>query len=692
MILKHKLIFLFVTLAYLTQSNAQVQDSTLITRSTMQIIEEFVESTEVEGFDFTDMSITLEAYLRKPLNLNRATREELEQFPFLDALEIDGILKYRNQFEKFLSIYELQAVPELEFSKAVLLSNFTQISDNTFELDKNLWQRFSKARKEIMFNTTGILQERKGYKSINGEDPKYLGTPYRHYLRFRGNFENRLSYGFAAEKDMGEPWQKLGFDFYTAHIFIKDVNTRIKAIALGDYNISLGQGLILHTGFGRGKSVFATQTKKGGYTLRPSTGVNEYLYFRGAAATVKLSKNFEATLFGSFRYIDGSVRIDSLESGDEDVYFSSIQRSGLHRTQSEFDNKNAISNTSLGGNIKYTRHRFSVGLNTLYDRFSHPLRYQDTPANKYRFNGTELLNTSLDYTFIHRNIHFYGETAMSDNGGIATLNGLLMGVHPKANLAIVQRYFSPDYQNINGNSFSESITPINERGIYLGTEIKPNYNWNVSFYGDFWHHPWLKFNVDAPSYGKEFLGRITYKVRRKMETYLHFRYEEKERNFRPDGEFVNQLRPRMRQQMRWHIEYIVTKDLVLRNRIELTRAGNVMSGDLSNGFMILQDIIYKPSLQPFTFSGRIALFQTDDYDSRIYAYENDLLYHFSIPPYYGQGIRTYLNLRVTAIRNFYIEARIANTKYFNQETIGSGNDEISGSNRTDARLQILYRF
>lgn len=690
--MKLKCTFFSLALISLIRLNAQIQDSTLVTGSTMQIIEEFVESTEVEGFDFTDMSITLEAYLRKPLNLNRASREELEQFPFLDPLEIDGILKYRDQFKKLLSIYELQAIPELDFSKAVLLSNFTQVNDNSIDLDKNIWQRITKARKEIMINTTAILQERKGFKSVNGEDPKYLGTPYRHYIRFRGNFENRLSYGLAAEKDIGEPWQKSGFDFYTAHLFVKDVNSRIKAIALGDYNVSLGQGLILHTGFGRGKSVFATQTKKGGYTLRPSTGINEYLYFRGAATTVRLSKNMEVTLFASFRHIDGSVRVDSLESGDEDIYFSSIQRSGLHRTQTELDNKNAISNTSLGGNLKYSSRKLNIGLNALYDRFSHPLRYQDTPANRFRFNGTELLNTSLDYTYIHRNIHFYGETAMSDNGGIATLNGLLMGVHPKANLAIVQRYFSPDYQNINGNTFSESIIPINERGIYLGTEIKPNYNWTISFYGDFWHHPWLRFNVDAPSYGKEFLGRVTYKVRRKMETYLHFRYEEKERNYRPDGETVNQLQPVIRQQLRWHIEYIVTKDLILRNRIEFTKAGNVFAGNTGNGFMILQDIIYKPALHPFSLSGRIALFQTDDYNSRIYAYENDLVYHFSIPPYYGQGVRTYLNVRISAIRNFHIEARIANTKYFNQESIGSGNDEIAGSNRTDARLQILYRF
>ena len=108
--------------------------------------------------------------------------------------------------------------------------------------------------------------------------------------------------------------------------------------------------------------------------------------------------------------------------------------------------------------------------------------------------------------------------------------------------------------------------------------------------------------------------------------------------------------------------------------------------------MILQDIICKPIGSPFSFTGRLALFQTDDYDSRIYAYENDLVYNFSIPPYFGQGMRTYLNLRYTGIRNLSIEARIANTKFFNQDGIGSGNDMIEGNNRTDIRIQLIYRI
>lgn len=685
-------ILLFISFYSITYGFGQIQDTIMSTDPTMQIIEEFIENTETEAFDFTDFQIELEAYLKRPLNLNKASREQLELFPFLDPLEIDGILYYRNEVGEFISIYELQAIPELDMTKISVLSRFVTVDDLQFDVKKDVLTRIKESRKEFFAHTTTGLQKRRGLTSINGQPPRYLGDPNRYYLRFRGNYENKFSYGFAAEKDIGEPWQKQGFDYYTAHIFIRDVNRRIKTLALGDYNVSLGQGLILHTGFGRGKSIFTTQVKKGGYVIRPSTGVNEFLFFRGAAITLRLPADFELTLFGSHRGIDASVRVDSIESGGAEVFFSSIQSTGLHRTETELANKNAIRNTSVGGNLKFTRRNFNVSANALYDRFSAPLIYTDAPYNRFRASGRDLLNVSVDYTYIMKNLHFYGETAMSDNGGLATLNGLLLGLHPKANAAIVYRNFQANYQNINGNTFSETISPVNEEGIYLGTEIKPNNSWNISFYGDFFKHPWLRFNADAPSYGQEFLGRVTYRIKRKMETYLHLRYESKERNFRTDDVASNILVPFVRQQFRWHIEYVATKGIVLRNRVEFSKAGRLSMDQQSDGFMILQDIIYKPVGSPLSFTGRIALFQTDDFDSRIYAYENDLVYNFSIPPYFGQGMRTYLNLRYTGLRNLSVEARIANTKYFNQSSIGSGNDLIEGNNRTDIRFQIIYRI
>ena len=70
-----------------------------------------------------------------------------------------------------------------------------------------------------------------------------------------------------------------------------------------------------------------------------------------------------------------------------------------------------------------------------------------------------------------------------------------------------------------------------------------------------------------------------------------------------------------------------------------------------------QDLLIKPKNSPLSATARIALIDTDDFESRIYAFENDLLYRFRIPAYYGQGYRSYLNLRYRTTRRLTLELR-----------------------------------
>jgi hypothetical protein len=53
-----------------------------------------------------------------------------------------------------------------------------------------------------------------------------------------------------------------------------------------------------------------------------------------------------------------------------------------------------------------------------------------------------------------------------------------------------------------------------------------------------------------------------------------------------------------------------------------------------------QDLAYKFIRIPVTLWARYCIYNTDDWDSRIYLYENDLLYSFSIPAFSGKGTRS----------------------------------------------------
>jgi hypothetical protein len=85
-------------------------------------------------------------------------------------------------------------------------------------------------------------------------------------------------------------------------------------------------------------------------------------------------------------------------------------------------------------------------------------------------------------------------------------------------------------------------------------------------------------------------------------------------------------------------------------------------------------------------------FETDGYDSRLYAYENDVLYSFSIPVFYDKGYRYYVNVNYDVNKKMTVWLRWAQTIFKNKETIGSGLDEITGNKRTEVKLQMLYSF
>ena len=102
--------------------------------------------------------------------------------------------------------------------------------------------------------------------------------------------------------------------------------------------------------------------------------------------------------------------------------------------------------------------------------------------------------------------------------------------------------------------------------------------------------------------------------------------------------------------------------------------------------------MYSPLASPWTFSARVTLFDTDDYDSRIYTYENDLIYYYAIPAFSDQGSRFYINVRYKGIRNLTAEIKFAQTRQLDVTSIGSGNDEIQGNIRSEIRAQVIYRF
>lgn len=679
---------------------SQVDSLVQPTDPDQQVIEDFLQNTESEGtFDFNTIFEELDFYRENPLNLNEVTEGQLQDLNLLSDIQILEFFNYRRTAGEFISIYELQAIPSFDLLTIRRLLPFVQVGGDLDDYQTPIWQMLTEGRNELYLRWARILEEQRGYTPLGeGETgSRYLGDPNQFYMRYKHAYSNRLSFGFTAEKDRGEEFFKgsnpYGFDFYSVHLFLKDYSRHIKAVALGDFAVSFGQGLILYSGFGYGKSSLVMNIKRTSRTLRPYTSVNESLFQRGGGVTLAFGDHLEVTALGSHRRRSANLlEADTTDLEDEIRRASSLDLDGLHRTPNEIADEGAIGQTTIGGQAKWSNRYGHIALNGLYEELDAELsQFRPTPNNQFDFTGSSLYNISLDYSFIFQNFNFFGETARSSNGAVATVNGLLMGLDRKVDLAVLVRHYPRNYQALNANAFGESFGAQNETGLYLGLEVRPHKSWRLSTYFDTWRHPWLRFNVDAPSTGYEYRARLTYFKKRDLEVYLEVREEHKAQNIDKIEGKNNFTLDRHIFQTRLHIAKKVTKALELRSRIDVGYTDNDINNRQS-GFALYQDVLYRPASFPFSFTARYSLFDTDGFQSRFYSYENNLLYTFSIPAYYNRGSRFYFNLRYRGIRNLTIEGRFAQTFWKNQSTFGSGNERIEGQTRSSVSAQIKYKF
>jgi hypothetical protein len=601
-----------------------------------------------------------------------AEANELRELRILTDLQISNFISYRKLFGKFISIYELQAIPSWDVGTIRKLTPYiTLASPVSFKND--FTSRFQQGSHSLLLRVSQIVEEAKGFdNSTTGT--KYLGSPQRIFFRHRYTFKNLLQYGLVGDKDAGEQFfkgaQNKGFDFYSFHLFARNIGS-IKALALGDFTVNMGQGLIQWQSLAFKKSVDVMGVKRQSTVLRPYNSAGEFLFNRGAGITIKKG-NIEATV-------------------NFEDYISSFLTSGYHRTESEIADRNKLRQLSFGGNIKYTGDRWHIGFNAVHYNFSEPVQKREEPYNQFAISGKNWYNISADYSYTFRNLHFFGEAAADKHFNKAFLNGLLVSVDSRVDLSIVHRSIAKGYQAVNGNAFTESTYPTNEQGLYAGLSIRPTPAWRLDAYGDIYKFPWLKYLVDAPSHGKDFLAQLTYTPNRQVEIYTRFRNETKQSNQSDNSTVTNFLVTIPKKNWRTQVTYKVNTAITLRSRVELVWYNN-KGEEGETGFLKYFDFLYRPLMKPFSSVLRLQYFETGGYDSRIYAYENDVLYSYSIPGFFDKGYRYYATINYDMSKRVSFWVRLAQTIYRDKNSIGSGLDEIAGNKRTEVKIQARYLF
>lgn len=657
-------------------------------------IENLATSTD-ENTDFSEIAEALTYYKSHPIDLNNSNREELLESGLMNEIQVTALLDHISRTGKLIALEELQTIDEFDDGTIENLLAYIKINSESPLLSTSIGTILSDGQNEIIVRTQRILEKQKGFEKltdVNGPYPNYLGDPYKYYFRYRFSYRRNVSFSVTAEKDAGEQFfdstQKKGFDFYSAQLTVRDVGI-FKTICIGDYSLQYGQGLTLWNGLAFGKSPDVLNIKKSGWGIKPYTSVNEASFKRGIAVSIG-KKYFSADIFSSIRKLDANISaVDTLDNIEE---ISSFQESGYHRTINELADKNSLEEKFIGGHLQYRNSALNIGITGYHSKFDAPLVKTQELYNQYEFTGDEMSAVGIDYSYLYRNLNFFGEVSRSDNSSIATINGLLTSLGPSIALSVVNRYYPRDYQNLNANALRESSNNFNEQGTYFGILTRPLNKFTLSGYFDMFTFPWLRYQVNGPSSGYEYVWQLIYTPSKTIEAYIRGKHTTKPANTDLSEDYaIDFLVPVKQDNYRFNISYKISRAVTMHSRVEYLTLDKEGS-DNENGFLIYQDINVKPMGFPLSFNLRYALFDTKSYNSRIYAYENDVLYYYSIPSFYYRGSRFYINVRYRIVKGIDCWLRYAQTVYSNQKTIGSGLDEIDGNSKSEVKLQFRFQF
>jgi hypothetical protein len=683
------LIFIFNSILY-----CSCQDKSLIIQQRIEFVSEQLEGEEIDLSFLTDQ---LNYFYDHPLNLNNANEEELQELSLLNEFQIKNLLLHLEINGKLITIYELQSLELWDLQLIQMLLPFVRVDDKLDQVHVRLKEALKYGDLESLIRFQSVLQDINGYSDFsdsfnNSTNSYYLGNKHHYYTRMKYSYRTNFSMGITGDKDAGEQFfkgaQKNGFDFYSMHAFFKG-GKYLKSLAIGDYQIQVGQGLNLWTGYAFGKSADATNVKKTASSIKPYTSVDENRFLRGLAFEVGFRK-LSLVGFASNKKIDATIVTDSVEIESDIV--SSIQQTGFHRTSAEVARKNSLTEKLIGSNLKFKTRSFQCGIAIVHHGYDQFYNKEILPYNQFDFRGQSRTNLSSDYSFVMKNLLFFGEVvSKSDFTSVTQIHGLLVSLHSKATLSFVYRNYKREFHSFYSSGFAEGSATKNEKGLYISSKIKFLNSLHLNCYLDVFSFPWLKYLVDKPSSGYDLLTQLTYKPTKSLEVYGRYRERLTQRNSPAFDGSVGETEDVIQRNFRLNLTYVVSESISLKSRVEVLSYTR-KSSKPEAGTLIYQDIQFKPKMFPFDISLRYVLFDTDSYDSRIYSYESNALNVFSIPAFYYKGSRAYVLIRYTFCKNIDFWLKYGSSLYVQRKTIGTGLEEIEGNSKSDLTFQLRVKL
>ncbi|MBB2148723.1 helix-hairpin-helix domain-containing protein [Pedobacter sp. LMG 31462] len=638
-----------------------------------------------EEEDLSAFEEQLDFFRKHPVDLNHTNAEELKKLICLSPLQINNFFQHLQVNGKLLDLLELQSISGFDPETIANLQPFVSLNLSTPYAALKLKNLFRQAEQQLLLRYGRTLEQQKGFRDLPGS--RYLGSADKLFLSYKYQYPKIGAISLLMKKDAGETIgrTKTPIDFLSGNLAFFNYR-RIQKLVIGDYTLQFGQGLSLWSGFSLGKGPDVTSVASKDLGLKPYTSSNETAFFRGIASTIQLTKKLYLTPFYSSRKRDASLKIDTTGQ----LTLSTISESGLHRTAAEIRNRKRLSETVYGTSLQYLSNPLNLGVLAYQTRYDHTFSPDPDTYKKYSFEGQVLNNFGFHYNSAFQNIYFYGELAKASPGGWAGLQGAMTSISKSISMVLLYRKYDKNYHSFFSQAIGENTETSNEKGLYLGLNYLPNAHWKFAFYFDYFKFPKKKYRVDTASSGYEALTQLVYTPSKQLKITFRFKTEKKQQNSAAEIT-IRSLEKLLKNSFRMDCSWKLNKKFSSQQRIELIqyRKGSQLH---ELGYLIYQDLDYTGIPSKISGNIRLAYFNTPSYQSRIYAYESDVLYGSGSGGYYGQGIRTFLNLRYRLLKRLDLWGRYALYYYPHQKVISSGLDEIRGSKKSELKLLIRHQF
>jgi len=571
---------------------------------------------DIEAADYAEELVML---AEDPVRINSDDANGLKRLFFLTGFQLRSIIDYRSRHGGILSAMELSYLPGFDTELAELVSAFAVF-------DAPMKEKTGSGARHMRFMLNYIQQDDK-----NGA--KYTGSPAKILSKARYSSGPLTAY-LTMDKDRGEPLLLPGMtpDFVSASLAYR-TGTVIDKIIVGDFKVRFGQGLAACNGFSRPPVPTETRLMKGNSDIIPYSSSAESDFFRGAAVSIS-SPGININAYASLNMIDATTTRDE-NTGAK--YISSFYSSGLHNTTNTLMKRKQVSEKSAGININGMYKNLYCGFSLVHSDFSLPVGPPEHPRDIYDFSGKKNTTLSVDYAYLFKDSYLFGEFSLHNENKTAFIQGISLNPEGRVRFNLLYSRVNRGFNAFHGKAAGMSTFNRPRRNIISG--ISCELSRSLSLAAGVTDRKELWYNNTSGGFPRSMLYMLSlsYRPAESLSLSADIKHRSSDRWVNP-LQGVKTRMPMEKTNLRLSAEILLTEHFKIRTRLEQV----AIADSRDRGFMCYQSASYSFRRLPLEIRARLAVFQTGSYDSRLFAWEDDLLYNPLVKALYGEGSRSYI--------------------------------------------------